>query len=170
MVSKSAIEQGPSWCADLISPSEEFAGAPLLRHVYPLPEDHGQLQPAWLYISSLGIYEAYINGSADSDEVLNPGWSSYQWRLRYRSYNVVSLLEKHSVLGVALGNGRYRGRLGSAGQSALYGDRLAVISQLEMSFEDGHSELLTTDSAWNAGPSSVLANDLYDGEVKRHGP
>ena len=165
MVSNSAIEQGQGWCADLISPSEEFAGAPLLRRVFTLPEGHGELRRARLHISSLGIYEAYINGSVVSDEVLNPGWSSYQWRLRYRSYDVASLLEEQSVLGVALGNGWYRGRLGWAGQRALYGDRLAVIAQLEMSFDDGHTELLTTDSAWRAGPSSVLANDLYDGEV-----
>jgi alpha-L-rhamnosidase len=165
LVSNSAIERGPVWCADLISASEEFAGAPLLRRVFNLSEGHGDLQRARLHISSLGIYEAHINGSAVTDEVLNPGWSSYQWRLRYRSYDVSSLLAEQSVLGVALGNGWYRGRLGWAGQRALYGDRLAVIAQLEMSFDDGHKELLTTDRAWRAGPSSVLANDLYDGEV-----
>ena len=130
-----------------------------------LPKGHGDLQRAWLHISSFGIYEAHINGSAVTDEVLNPGWSSYQWRLRYRSYDVSSLLEEHSVLGVGLGNGWYRGRLGWAGQRALYGDRLAVIAQLEMNFDDAHTELLTTDRGWRAGPSSVLANDLYDGEV-----
>ena len=118
----------------------------------------------WLHISSLGIFEAYINGSVVSDEVFNPGWSSYQWRLRYRSYDVASLLEEHSVW-ASRWETAGMGEAGSAGQRALYGDRLAVIAQLEMSFDDGHSELLTTDSAWSVGPSSVLANDIYDGEV-----
>ena len=38
-----------------------------------------------------------------SDDVLSPGWSSYEWRLRYRSYDVTSLIRPKSVLGIALG-------------------------------------------------------------------
>jgi alpha-L-rhamnosidase len=120
---------------------------------------------AQLHLSGLGVFEAFLNGVPVSDDVLSPGWSSYQWRLRYRSYDVHALLRDDSVLGVALGNGWYRGRLGWVGQRALYGDRLALIAQLEMTFEDGHRGLVTTDGTWRAGPSSVLANDLYDGEA-----
>ncbi len=153
------------WQARMISPRNDFGGAPLLRSVFTPSDDHGDLLEARLHISSLGIYEAYINGSPVSDDVLNPGWSSYQWRLRYRTYDVASMLRQTSVLGVALGNGWYRGRLGWAGQRELYGDRLALIAQLELTFEDGHIEFVVTDDRWEAGPSSVLANDLYDGET-----
>lgn len=52
------------------------------------------------------------------DDVLSPGWSSYEWRLRYRSYDVTSLLQPTSVLGIALGNGWFRGRLGWAAAGA----------------------------------------------------
>ena len=47
--------------------------------------------------------------------MLSPGWSSYEWRLRYRSYDVTALLRETSVLGLSLGNGWYRGRLGWTG-------------------------------------------------------
>ena len=157
-------EVGVEWRALLISPRDDFAGAPLLRRAFSVPGNHGSLQEAVLHISSLGVFEAYLNGELVSDDILSPGWSSYQWRLRYRSYDVMRLLQQHSVLGVGLGNGWYRGRLGWAGQKALYGDRLAVIAQLEMVFADGHTELVVTDEGWRAGPSSVMANDLYDGE------
>ena len=120
---------------------------------------------ARLYMSSLGVFEGLLNGQPLGDDVLNPGWSSYQWRLRYRSYDVLSLLRPESVLGVTLGNGWYRGRLGWAGQRALYGDRLALVAQLEVTFEDGHRHIVTTDREWRAAPSSILANDLYDGET-----
>ncbi|MGP0030029.1 MAG: family 78 glycoside hydrolase catalytic domain [Acidimicrobiales bacterium] len=153
------------WQANLVSPQQDFTGSPLLRRVFTLPDQHGALEWATLHISSLGIFEAFLNGCPVTDDVLNPGWSSYQWRLRYRSYDVMPLLKERSVLGVALGNGWYRGRLGWAGQRALYGDRLAVIAQVEMNFEDGHREVLCTDNMWRAGPSSVLTNDLYDGEA-----
>ena len=48
-------------------------------------------------------------------DLLEPGWSSYQWRLRYRTYDVAEMLSDSSVLAAMLGNGWYRGRLGWAG-------------------------------------------------------
>ncbi len=112
------------------------------------------------------MFEAFINGRPVSRDVLSPGWTSYQWRLRHRSYEVASLLDAHSVLGVALGNGWYRGRLGwDDTPGNVYGDRLGLIAQLELSFEDGHQQIITTDNNWRSAPSAVLANDLYDGET-----
>ena len=69
------------------------------------------------------------------------------------------------MLGIALGNGWSRGRLGWNGNRAFYGDRLAVIAQLELTFADGHQQLVGTDETWRAGPSATLANDLYDGQI-----
>ena len=155
-----------AWLASMISPSEEHDGAPLLRHGFAMPEGHGVSVEAKLHISSLGVYEAFVNGRPVGDDVLSPGWTSYQWRLRYRTYDVLPLLQPYSVLGVALGNGWYRGRLGwekSAGN--VYGDRLGLIGQLELRFEDGYRELVVSDGSWRSAPSAVLANDLYDGET-----
>ena len=97
--------------------------------------------------------------------MLSPGWSSYEWRLRYRSYDVTSLLQPSSVLGVALGNGWFRGRLGWSGGRALYGKELAALAQLEIEFSDGTVQTVVTDTSWRAGPSAVLSNDLYDGQT-----
>ena len=153
------------WTAAMISPQEDLGGAPLFRHQFNLPGDHGTLTSAVLHMSSLGVFEAYLNGRPVGSDVLSPGWTSYQWRLRYRSYDVLSLMEPESVLGAALGNGWFRGRLGWTGRRATYGDRLGLIGQLELSFEDGHHEAVITDDTWRAGPSAVVANDLYDGET-----
>jgi alpha-L-rhamnosidase len=140
-------------------------GAPLLRTEFALDDDHGAVVSADLAVSSLGIFEAYLNGRAAGDDVLSPGWSSYEWRLRYRTYDVQDLLRPVTVLGVSLGNGWSRGRLGWNGRRAFYGDRLAVIAQLQMTFEDGHRQLVVTDETWLAGPSATLSNDLYDGQA-----
>jgi alpha-L-rhamnosidase len=150
--------------AAMISPVDDMGGAPLLRKAFTLPEDHGAPIGAWLHGSSLGVFEAFLNGSPVSDDVLTPGWSSYQWRLRYRSYDVSALLQTHSVLGAALGNGWFRGRLGWTGSRATYGERLGLIAQLEVHYGDGHREVVATDESWRARPSEVLSNDLYDGE------
>ncbi len=137
-----------------------------MRRAFDLDVGHGDLVEAVLHISSLGVFEAFINGRPVSGDVLSPGWTSYQWRLRHLSYEVASLLDARSVLGVALGNGWYRGRLGwDDAPGNVYGDRLGLIAQLELSFEDGHRQIITTDNSWRSAPSAVLANDLYDGET-----
>jgi alpha-L-rhamnosidase len=155
----------PQWSAAMISPADDFAGAPLLRREFALASGHGAVLSARLDVSGLGVFEAYLNGRAAGPDVLSPGWSSYEWRLRYRTYDVTDLLHPATVLGIALGNGWSRGRLGWNGNRAFYGDRLAVIAQLEVTFVDGHRQLVSTDETWRAGPSATLANDLYDGQT-----
>jgi alpha-L-rhamnosidase len=149
----------------MISPADDFAGAPLLRAEFALEDGHGAVVSAELAVSSLGVFEVYVNGRAAGPDVLSPGWSSYEWRLRYRTYDVTGLLQPTTVLGISLGNGWSRGRLGWNGKRAFYGDRLAVIAQLEVTYADGHRQLVSTDETWRAGPSATLANDLYDGQT-----
>src|SRR5215203_5988480 len=154
-----------TWSAQPIAPNEDFDGAPLLRREFGLEEGHGPVTRAILHATAQGVFEAYLNGNPVSDDVLSPGWSSYEWRLRYRSYYVTSLLEPRSVLGLALGNGWYRGRLGWSGGRALYGKELAALAQLEIEYSDGYVQSVVTDESWTAGPSAVVFNDLYDGQA-----
>src|SRR5215213_8889874 len=154
-----------TWSALPIAPNEDFDGAPLLRTEFVLEEGHGSVARATLHATAHGIFEGYLNGQLVSDDILSPGWTSYEWRLRYCSYDVTSLLQPTSVLGIALGNGWFRGRLGWSGGRALYGDELAALAQLEIEFTDGHRQTIITDDGWTAGPSAVVFNDLYDGET-----
>ena len=154
-----------TWSAQPIAPNEDFDGAPLLRSEFGLEDGHGPITRATLHATAHGVFEAHLNGRPVSDDVLSPGWSSYEWRLRYRSYDVTSLLQPRSVLGIALGNGWFRGRLGWSGGRALYGKELAALAQLEIEFSDGHVQTVVTDESWAAGPSAVVFNDLYDGQA-----
>jgi alpha-L-rhamnosidase len=156
---------GYEFTAQMISPDGDFDGAPLLRRVVRLDEGHGEPVRGELHASALGVFEAYLSGRPVSEDVLSPGWSSYEWRLRYQSYDVTALLDEVTVLGFALGNGWYRGRLGWSGQRALYGDELGVLAELVVTFADGHLQKVVTDTSWQAGPSAVIANDLYDGQT-----
>ena len=160
----------PDWRAQAISPNKDFAGAPLLRREFGLDEGHGSITRAILHATAQGVFEAYLNGRPVSDDVLSPGWTSYEWRLRYRSYDVTSLLRptgqvSTNVLGAALGNGWFRGRLGWSGGRAHYGDELSFLAQLEIEYADGHVQTVITDESWTAGPSAVTVNDLYDGQT-----
>jgi alpha-L-rhamnosidase len=153
------------WTARFVSP-RAIGGigspAPILSRTLRLRDD---IASARLYVTAHGVYEASINGRRVGDEVLAPGWTSYQHRLRYQTHDVTGLLRLgENVLDVLLGNGWFRGRLGWSGRGALYGDRLALLAQLEVTYVDGSVEVLGTDETWSARASGILADDLYDGQ------
>ncbi|MEQ7009000.1 family 78 glycoside hydrolase catalytic domain [Actinopolymorpha sp. B17G11] len=154
-----------SWSASMITPYADLGSAPLFRKEVELDAGHGRVESAVLHISSLGVFDAAINGRPVGDDVLSPGWSSYEWRLRYRSYDVAAHLADRNVLTVAVGNGWYRGRLGFSGMRELYGDRLGIIAQLEIGFADGHRQVVVSDGTWTVVGSDVLADDIYDGQT-----
>jgi alpha-L-rhamnosidase len=158
-----------NWTAQMIAADDEFDGAPVLRGEFSLAASHGAVTQATLHATARGVFTASVNGVPVSDDVLSPGWSSYEWRLRYRTYDVTELLRSasagHVVLGLELGNGWFRGRLGWTGQRDNYGPELGGLAQLDVEFADGHRQTLITDESWQAGPSAVVVNDLYDGQT-----
>jgi alpha-L-rhamnosidase len=153
-----------NWQARMIAANNDFFGAPLLRGEFRLDADHGDVASATLFLSAHGVVEAWVNGRRVSEDLLTPGWSSYEWRVRYAELDVTPLVGPTTVLGLALGNGWYRGRLTWSGGSAFYGNELAGFAELRVRFADGHEQVIGTDSTWTAGPSATTANDLYDGQ------
>src|SRR5690349_9812157 len=47
---------------------------------------------ATLRISALGLYRAFINGQRVGDDLLTPGWTCYDDRIAYQTYDVAKLL------------------------------------------------------------------------------
>ncbi|HEX6288797.1 MAG TPA: glycoside hydrolase family 78 protein [Herpetosiphonaceae bacterium] len=150
----------PDWDEDTTTPQP----APLLRHEFDIRPG---VRHARLYITALGVYEAQLNGVDVGDHVLAPGWTSYDHRLRYQTFDVTTMLrEGRNALGALLGDGWLRGRLGfSGGWRNTYGDRLALLAQLEISYADGTSARIVTDERWRAATGPILASELYDGET-----
>ena len=131
------------WVASLISPATVggIGGpAPVLRGTIDVP---GEVHKARLYATAHGVYLPSVNGHRIDDTVLAPGWTAYEHRLRYHTYDVTDLVvEGQNEVEVLLGNGWYRGYLGYLGERALYGDRLGLLAQLEVTTADGAVHVL----------------------------
>ena len=153
------------WTGSFVTP-QRIGGldmpAPVLRATLTVPDD---VATARLYATAHGVYVATINGLRVGDEVLAPGWTTYPHRLRYQTYDVTEHLRAgENTIEVLLGNGWYRGRLGFAGRRAFYGERIALLAQLEVSTTDGTRHVLSTDTSWSAHESNIVTDDLYDGQ------
>ncbi|MGW0658470.1 family 78 glycoside hydrolase catalytic domain [Streptodolium elevatio] len=158
------------WTARFVSPDwDEDASkdnpCAVLRRPFALD---GPVRTARLYATALGVYEAELNGARIGDQVLAPGWTAYDQRLRYQTYDVTELLhEGANEFTATLADGWYRGRLGWEGGRALYGERLALLAQLEIVMADGRVFAVATDAdgTWQAAPGPTLRASLYDGET-----
>jgi len=126
----------------------------------------GPVASARLYASAHGVYVAHINGRRVGRDILTPGWTSYHHRLRYQSYDVTEYLRPGTnVIGLEFADGWWRGNLGFQEKRNTYGNRTAVIAQLEMTDGGGAVSVIGSDASWLAGRGPVLSADLYDGET-----
>jgi alpha-L-rhamnosidase len=174
----SAWSEIASWEMGLLDPADWIAGwitpdwdedpsvaqpAPLLRRTFELDRD---VRSARLYISSLGLYQAEINGERVGDQLFTPGWTAYRHRLQYQTYDVTALLRRGTnVIGATLGDGWYRGVIGFEEQRNYYGDRLGLRAQLRLVYDGGDVETVVTDDRWSAGTGGIRMSDIYMGEI-----
>ena len=121
---------------------------------------------ARLYISSCGIYEAYINNQRVGDFILAPGSTDPRKRINYQTYDVTSLIkEGNNEINILLADGWYRGSIGAKGFTYVFGKETKVIVQLELINQEGKKTIIS-DSSWswsNDGP--ITFADLKDGEI-----
>jgi alpha-L-rhamnosidase len=162
VTASSSIEQEGWGRANLVDgeyASRTAPGSPLLRTDIDLAKD---VKRARAHVCALGYGELYVNGERVGDDVLNPGWTQYDERCLYSTYDVTGLLRKgKNALGLWLGRGWF-GR--NARDWTGFGSPRALL-QLNVEYEDGTTRSVSTDSSWRSEPSPILENDLYDGEV-----
>ncbi|MGO8891902.1 MAG: family 78 glycoside hydrolase catalytic domain [Streptosporangiaceae bacterium] len=120
---------------------------------------------AQLYISALGLYEAFLDGRRVGDIELAPGYTQYRARVQYQAYDVTSLARPgRHVLAVLLADGWYRGQVGLPRAADQYGDELALRAQLEVHTEDGWQVAAASHPGWRVAPSHITAADLIGGQ------
>ena len=160
-----AVEAGLA-PADLVAqvvgvPSEVAGPAPLLRREFTL---RSAPVSARLHVSALGALDVRLNGRPALDEVLSPGWTAYEERVLLSTVDVTDLVhEGVNVLAGSVGDGWYRGRMGFADRDSIYGDRIGLLAQLEVTLADGSVEVVATDEAWRGGFGAVRSQSIYDG-------
>ena len=160
------------WSAQFIGPADDAdddaADRPrpawLLRDSFAIARP---VQRARLYTSALGLYELELNGQRVGAQTLAPGWTSYLDRIRYQTFEVDDLLRQgDNVIGGWLADGWFRGRIGfQGGIRDFYGDRTALLVQLEIVFADGTTQRVTTNERWTTHRSPITATGLYEGET-----
>jgi len=166
---ETGLLQPGDWQARFISPEWETDST----HPLPVPflrkefSARGAVQSARVYASALGVFELEINGQVVGDHVLDPGWTSYQHRLRCMTFDVTGLLRQGpNAIGGMLADGWYRGKIGfGGGQRNIWGKQIGLLLQLEIQYADGSSETVCSDTSWKGTTGPIRMSGIYEGET-----
>jgi alpha-L-rhamnosidase len=125
------------------------------------------LKRAVVYVSGLGQYELYINGTKTGDYLLAPGWSYYPKTVLYDTYDVTNQIKTGAnAIGLILGNSMYNIQPDSVRYVKFLGSfgPLKAIVQLQMEYEDGSIQTIGTDKSWQVSPGPMTYSNFYGGE------
>ena len=139
--------------------------APLLRRAFRL---EGVVRQARAYVCGLGYFEFYLNGQRVGDHWLDPGYTRYDRRLLYLTFDVTGLLKRgENALGAMLGNGWFNVPNKAAWDFDKAPWRAAprLLCQLEVEFTDGRKAVIASDTDWKCADGPILYNTIYSGEI-----
>lgn len=128
----------------------------------------GIVKSAILRITSLGIFEAKLNGirigRGEIYDELAPLWTDYRHRVFEFEYDITQYLKKDgkNIFSARVSSGWWSGRI----SRGFYGYKpTALCAEIEITYRNGKKELIPSGEDWLAtvaGP--VLSADIYDGE------
>ena len=166
-----------SWEMGLLSPGDwhalwigrttdtNYNPAPLLRTTFPLS---GRVKQARVYICGLGYYELHLNGKRIGDHLLDPGYTRYDKRDLYVTYDVTDALRRgKNAIGVMLGTGWYDVHTKAVWNFHLAPWRAApkLLLQLQIEYSDGRTETIVSDSRWTTSTGPIRFDSIYGGET-----
>lgn len=146
----------------LVDPGPLPQPAAYFRRGFPISKS---LQRGRLYVTALGSYRVYLNGSRVGSDVLTPEFTDYRKRVLYQTYDVTSLLANgRNQISALLGDGWYGSPLTWFGVH-FFAAPVRLQAQLDLEYSDGSRETVVTDESWKAAPSPIVRSQIYGGEV-----
>ena len=124
-----------------------------------------KVKKAIVFVTGLGHYELYINGDKIGDRFLSPGWTDYRKTCLYNTFDVTENLRNGSnTIGTIVGNGFYNVNRERYRKLVIAYGAPEMILKMEIRYDDGSTEIITTDESWKTSPSPVTFSSIYGGE------
>ena len=129
--------------------------------------DGREVSRAQVNVCGLGQYALFINGERVGANFLDPGWTMYDKRLLYNTFDITPLLSSlHSEIHikVMLGGGMYDIPLKGYHKMAGSCGAPKLLFAMHIEYSDGHRQTIVSDDSWTAVESPVRHSSIYSGE------
>ncbi len=152
--------------------------APVLMSGFNIEKKH---ESVTLYVTGLGLFEAYVNKKKVSDIYFSPGESNYGRRVYYEKIDITDMVNVgENEISILLGNGqytnfkvnptmekdgeliephRYQKNDGAVFSKGINGSKKAICV-----IETEGEALLVTDESWKIAKSNITFQNWYGGE------
>jgi len=150
------------WIAATTNLDEQLA--PLFRHELVLD---GKIKQVRAYICGLGYYELRINGQKVGDHLLDPGYTRYDRRDLYVTYDVTPFFKPGAnAVGVMLGNGWFNVQTRAVWNfhEAPWREAPRLLLSLVIEYRDGRTVVAGSDGTWKTAVGPVVFDSIYGGE------
>ncbi|MDD3108182.1 MAG: glycoside hydrolase family 78 protein [Alistipes sp.] len=120
------------------------------------------------YICGLGYYELFLNGERVGRHQLDPGYTDFGKRNLYVTYDVTQQVQMgQNCVGVQLGNGWYNEQTPAVWNfhQAPWRNRPRMLCELRLTYEDGTTDVVASDSSWMTATGPILFDNLYVGTI-----
>lgn len=121
--------------------------------------------------TSLGVHDIYVNGQLIGDEILKPGFTNYAKTKLSFTYDITAAFntgaEAENVLSAQVTPGWWADKIVTPhNHEGMIGKKCAFRGVLELTYEDGSTQLLGTDTKnWKAGIAGPVTHAaIFDGE------
>ncbi|MFI2743515.1 glycoside hydrolase family 78 protein [Zhouia sp. PK063] len=151
-----------SWITDV--DDDQIKPAPYFRKEI---SNTKKVTHASAYIVAAGYYELYLNGEKVGNHRLDPGYTRFDKRNLYVTYDVTKAFQQdNTAIGVLLGNGWYNHQSTAVWNfdKAGWRARPRFCLNIRVTYDDGTTETIVTDSSWKTHLSPVVFNSIYTGE------
>lgn len=142
-----------------------FEPAPLFRKNFDVP---ARVKEARVYISGLGYYELFLNGVRVGKNYLDPGYTHFDKRVLYSTYDITGLLKKGAnTVSVVLGNGWFNEQSVAVWNfhKAEWRKRPQLLCELRILDIDGKEYTVKTDQTWKTNTGANIYNNIYSGDI-----
>ena len=126
-----------------------------------------RVRSATVRASAMGAYNFYVNGQKVGNAILAPGFTSYQSRVLYQTYDITDMLSIGENSLSILGGRAWAVGFFYHGEPAdkSFADNISVIAEINIEYEDGARFVCVTDESWECYTSRLISSELFWGDT-----
>ena len=124
------------------------------------------IKESYIHMTSIGIYQLFINDQRISDSFFSPDFTDYRYQIQYQTYRNINLLSGNNKIEVIVAPGWAVGAFTYKRKNAIYSDTQKLLFELIVKYDDGSVDVFGSDDSWTVSTNHHLKfADFYDGEI-----
>ena len=178
-----------TWNAKWITPKKEDKFHPIFFKDFFIDDE---IEKATLFITGVGLFEAYINGKKINTELFTPYTSDYENHIQYFEYDITDLVHygpksASNSIDVTLGNGWFKNEVENGDNTTncfaliaeivieckndensdddIVIDTISLDAPIDIADSKSSIYSIGTDESWHYYASDIEKSGIYEGEV-----